>query len=392
MRGPAPTVSSMVSRSTSKALLVVALFVTWLAWGSSFVAISFALESLPPLLLMASRFIVAGAIALAIGTVGARMRGHRLRAGARCWRDATIVGGGFIVVGMGATSWASTRLPSSITALLVATAPLWIVLLQLAGSRGRSFNALALLGVAAGMVGVGMLVAPGGSGGGIDLAAAGVLVLANGIWAAASLFARTATRPDSLLVGVGMQMLAGGLLLAAVSIAAGELAGFDPAAISTIAAASWTFLVVAASLGGFVAYGWLLEHASPSTASTHAFINPLVAVALGATLLGEVISAATLGAGAAIVAAVVLLMLGESRVPAATSVSAGQPGLRRRRRSRIATGVAARPAALGRRDGRRLGWDPAPTPSFAARRTPRSQRSTDGMDALAIDEALDAFG
>ncbi|MCB0879432.1 MAG: EamA family transporter [Thermoleophilia bacterium] len=384
----------MATRSTSRPLLVTALLVTWIAWGSSFVAISWALESLPPLLLMASRFIAAGTIALAVGMLRARRDHGAVGATLQAWRDASIVGAGFIVVGMGATSWAATRLPAGVTALLVATAPLWIVLLQLVLSRGRSFNRLAMAGVAAGTAGVGLLVAPGGSSGSsVDLAAAAVLVLANGVWAAASLFARRASRPSSLLVGVGMQMLAGGVLLAIASALAGELAGFDPRAITALAGGSWVFLVVAASLGGFVAYGWLLEHASATTASTHAFVNPLVAVALGAVLLDEAIDREMLGAGAAIVLAVVLLMLGEARVPAATSVSAGQPMGRRRRRTRFAAGVAARPASLGRiTGGRRLGWTPAPTPSFAARRQSSSPRGSDPMDPLAIDEALDGFG
>jgi drug/metabolite transporter (DMT)-like permease len=385
----------MQNSTATRTIFVAALLVTWLAWGSSFVAIAVVLESLPPFLLMATRFVVAGSIALAIGAAISRRRGEDLGACARSWRDAAIVGAGFIVVGMGATSWASTRLSTSATALLVATAPLWLVLLELAASRGRSFSALALAGVAAGTVGVALLVAPGGPGG-VDPIAAVVLVAANGIWAAASLYARTARRPASLLVGVGMQMLVGGALLLAVAAAAGELGRLEPGAITAGAGAGWTFLVVAASLGGFVAYGWLLEHTSPATASTHAFVNPLVAVALGAALLGERITGATIGASAAIVAAVVLLMVAQSRVPAATSVAAAQPARGRVRRSsgrgRFASSVAARPPALGRGAGRRLGWEPAPTPSFAARRTPRPHRVTDGMDALAIDEAFESFG
>lgn len=381
----------MASRTPSRPLLATALLVTWLVWGSSFLAIAVALESLPPLLLMATRFLAAGSIALAIGWMRSRRSARAVGMGLREWRDATIVGGGLVAVAMGATSWASTRLPSGTTALLVATAPLWVVLLQLVISRGRSWNVLAMLGVGAGTAGVALLVAPG-RGGGIDLVAATVLVLANGVWAACSLYARRAHRPSNLLSAIGMQMVAGGTLLAAASVASGELVGFDPRAIGGAEMASWAFLVIAASLGGFAAYGWLLEHASASTASTHAFVNPLVAVALGTLLLGEAVNLVTLGAGGAIIVAVVLLMLGEMRVPAATSVSAAQPVPSRRRRARLASARAARPIAIGRGEGRRPGWSPAPTPSFAARRGARSPRATDGMDALAIDEALDGFG
>jgi drug/metabolite transporter (DMT)-like permease len=383
---------STTPETPSRTLLLTCLLVTWLVWGSSFVAISWTLEAMPPLLMMATRFIAAGSIALLVGLLLARRAGQRLPC-RRTWRDASIIGAGLIVVGMGATSWAATRLPSGITALLVATAPLWIVVLQLVATRGASRGLPALAGVGLGTLGVALLVAPGG-GSSIDPVAAVVLVLANGVWAAASLYARRAVRPRSVLVGVGMQMVVGGLLLAVLGAAMGELATFSITSVGALAGASWTYLVVAASLGGFVAYGWLLEHASATTASTHAFVNPLVAVALGALLLGEVVDARMLVSAGAIVAAVVLLMADRSRVPAATSVSAAQPDPRRQRRTqRLAAARAARPLAIGHGAGRRLaGWSPAPTPSFAARRVGRPLHATDGMDALAIDEAFDRFG
>jgi drug/metabolite transporter (DMT)-like permease len=385
MHSPTPIISS-------RTLLLTCLLVTWLVWGSSFVAIAWALETMPPLLLMATRFVAAGSIALLIGLLLVRRAGQSLPC-RRSWRDASIVGAGLIVVGMGATSWAATRLPSGITALLVATAPLWIVVLQLVATRGASRSVPALAGVGLGTLGVALLVAPGGDGS-IDLGAAVVLVLANGVWAAASLYARQAVRPRSVLVGVGMQMVTGGILLGILGVAMGELATFSIVSVGALAGASWTYLVVAASLGGFVAYGWLLEHTSATTASTHAFVNPLVAVALGALLLGEIVDARMLVSAGAIVAAVILLMADRTRVPAATSISSAQPDPRRQRREqRLAVARAARPVAIGRGAGRRLaGWSPAPTPSFAARRAARPAHVTDGMDALAIDEAIDRFG
>lgn len=375
----------MPSPRPAQLLLVAALLVTWLVWGSSFVAISWALEAMPPLLLMATRFVAAGAVAVLAGWLLARRAGHA-RPTFAAWRDQAIVGFGFVVVGMGATSWAATRLPSAITALLVATAPLWIVLLQLAASRGRSANVVALAGVAVGTAGVAALVSPGGTQ--VDALAAGTLVLANAIWAGTTLFATRAARPEGLLLGVGMQMLLGGAMLGVLALAIGEGAAWNVHAIDALAAGSWAYLVLAASLGGFVAYGWLLRHASASLASTHAFVNPLVAVALGALLLGETIDARVLAAGGAVIAAVVLLLLAERRVPAATSVAAAQPEpARARRAARLAAARAAR-MPLGRGGGRRPGWTPAPTPSFA-RRASRPWQATDGMDALAIDAALD---
>jgi drug/metabolite transporter (DMT)-like permease len=392
----------MASVLTARRTLVVStLLVTWLVWGSSFVAITYALESFPPLLLMATRFIVAGLVATGIGLALARRAGRSLPS-PRAWRDAAIVGFGFIAIGMGATGWAATRLPTGTAALLVATAPLWIVLLQLALTRGASRNAIALTGVAVGVAGVCVLVAPGGGGsGGLDVGAALVLVAANAAWAAASLFAPRAEKAGGLLLGVGMQMLSGGVQLALFALATGEAARFDVGAISSLAFGGWTYLVLASSIGGFLAYGWLLDNVSAGTASTHAFVNPLVAVGLGVAMLGEHVDGRMFVAGAAVIVAVVLLLAAELRTTVAATPEvdvlpgldvAPQPTPIPARRTRAARAVSiGRPVFVGRSSVRR-GFAPAPTPAFASRRAARPWQATDGMDALAIDEALDRIG
>ncbi|MCW2921673.1 MAG: protein of unknown function transrane [Thermoleophilia bacterium] len=401
--GP-PTVSVMPSVLVSRSTLVVAtLLITWLVWGSSFVAITYALESFPPLLMMATRFVVAGSIATAIGLVLARRAGQALPT-RRAWRDASLVGLGFIAIGMGATGWAATRLPTGIAALLVATAPLWIVVLQLGVTRGASRNSIALTGVAVGMAGIGVLVAPGGGSTGLDVGAAIVLVLANAAWAAASLFAPRAEKAGGLLLGVGMQMLSGGIQLGLVALATGEGARFELASMTSLAFGGWTYLVLASSIGGFLAYGWLLDNVSAGTASTHAFVNPLVAVALGVAMLGEHLDGRMLFAGGAVIVAVVLLLAAEARTSTAATAGtaldvAALPGLDRApdtspvpvRRARGARAVSiGRPIAVGRASVRR-GFSPAPTPAFASRRTARPWQATDGMDALSIDEAFDGL-
>ncbi len=362
-------------------------------------AITYALESFPPLLLMATRFIVAGAVATGIGLWLARRAGQPMPS-SRAWRDASLIGFGFIAIGMGATGWAATRLPTGIAALLVATAPLWIVLLQLVVTRGASRNATALLGVAVGVAGVGVLVAPGGGSSGLDVGAALVLVLANAAWAAASLFAPRAAKPSGLLLGVGMQMLSGGVQLGLIALATGEGARFDAGAITSLAFGGWTYLVLASSIGGFLAYGWLLDNVSAGTASTHAFVNPLVAVGLGVVMLGEQLDGRMLVAGGAVIVAVVLLLAAEARAkvvaPAAVDVLPGidvapEPLPVAARRTRAARAVSiARPLSVGRATIRR-GYMPAPTPAFASRRTARPWQATDGMDALAIDEAFEGL-
>jgi drug/metabolite transporter (DMT)-like permease len=364
-RTPAPRTSA----------LVAALLATWLIWGSTFIAIHYAVESMPPLLMMGSRFVLAGVVALAVGLVWVRRSSVAVpRLDRAAWSKATLVGIGLVTIGMGATGWAATRLPTGIAALLVASAPLWIAAMSAVQTR-RALPALALAGLAIGIAGVAILVAPGSSGGAIDPVAALVIVASNAAWAAASLFAARTEDRHGLLLTTGMQMLTGGLLLTAGGAAVGELARLDVASITPLALGGWAYLVSFGSLGGFLAYAWLLERASPSIASTHAFVNPLVAVALGAIILGEQVGGRTLVAAVGVVIAVILLMAAERTPRPAVAPS-------------VPRGLPARPRAVRR--GQR-GWAPTPTPAFAARRVARPLRATDGMDALAIDAAMDAF-
>jgi drug/metabolite transporter (DMT)-like permease len=337
--------------------------------------VAVALDDIPPLLLMSTRFVVAGAIATCIGLAIARRAGEALPSRA-AWRDATLVGAGWIGVGMGATAWAGTRLPSGVCALLVATAPLWIALLQALAPGEAAPRRGTLAGVLVGMAGVALLLAPSDSTAGLDLTAAVVLTLAMAGWAASTLYASRTPRAGGLVLSVGMQMLAGGAALLVAAIAAGEHRVLDVASISLAAMQSWTFLLVAASLGGFLAYGWLLEHAGTTIASTHAFVNPVVAIALGAWLLGEPMDARTLLSAIIVVLAVVLLVSAER---------SGRTAIERERP------VDSRPAALPPRAIRpHRPIRPMPLHA-AARRGTRSWQSADPMDPGAIDEALDRF-
>lgn len=370
----ATTVSDMVSapaRSTS--LLVLALLVTWLVWGSSFLAVQVALVDLPPLLLMGTRFAVAGAVATAIGLLLARRTGGTMPS-ALAWRDAAIVGAGWIGIGMGTTGWAGTRLPTGICALLVATAPLWMTAIQVALLRAGAPDRMTLAGLGVGIAGVALLLLPAGGSTpeAIDVPAAVALSLSTAAWAGASVFATRAVKPTGLVLSVGMQMLTGGIVLLGAAVVAGEVQRVSIADIGLGAGSAWTYLVLAASLGGFVAYGWLLEHVGTTIAATHAFVNPVVAMALGVALLGEQVQLRTLESAAAVVVAVVLLLVGERR--AATPAAAPTP-----------VRAAGRPPRAVRRHV------PAfePRLAMAARRSGRPWHATDGMDALAIDAALD---
>jgi drug/metabolite transporter (DMT)-like permease len=357
--------------------LAAALLITWIVWGSTFLALHYAAAAMPPLLLMGSRFVVAGVLASAFGMW--QLRGtsvmRRARRAVSMWRDSALVGLGLITVGMGATSWAATRLPTGIAALLVASAPLWTVLFA-ALAKQASITPLVSAGLSIGMIGVGALViAPassaGPAGAGIDVVAAVTLVLANAAWAAASVYAQRVRLPRNVFLTIGAQMTLGGIALVLTGVALGEQLDAARIIASPSAIGAWGFLVVAGSLAGYFAYGWLLKHTSAATASTHAFVNPLVAVALGAAVLGEPITTLTIGATLAIAIAVLLLLVGEHRA-AAKPAPAALRGVAPRPRGRLAHGRM-----------------PAPTPAFAQRRGSRPWQATDGMDALAIDAAFD---
>jgi drug/metabolite transporter (DMT)-like permease len=204
--------------------------------------------------------------------------------------------------------WAERTVPSSIVALLVAAEPLWIVLLDWLPPRPVRPGARVLLGLGIGFAGVVFLIAPWQtSAGAIDPIGSLVVVLASASWAAGSLYGRRAPLPRSPLATTGMQMLAGGALLTATGLGAGEAARFDPAAVSLVSVAALAYLVVFGSLIAFTAYVWLIRNAPASKVATYAYVNPVIAVVLGWALAGEPLGARTLLAAAVIIGAVALL-------------------------------------------------------------------------------------
>jgi drug/metabolite transporter (DMT)-like permease len=375
-----------VTSPTSRLLVVIALAITWFAWGSSFIAIHYANAVVPPLLMMGTRFLIAGGL-VALVAVATRRGRARVRVTPGSMLDALIVGGGMVTVGMGLTGWAANRLDSGTAALVMATVPVWMTAFA-AATLGLRPHRLALAGIAVGVAGISALLTPGS--GHIDLLAVAALTLSNAAWAGASLFATRAESSGNAMLDTGLRMLVGGTMLCGVSAMSGELRGFDPTAINGLAIGSWAYLVVLCSVIAFVAYEWLVRNTTSTLASTHAFVNPAVAVLLGALVLHESITIRTVIAGAGIVGAVTLLVLGERRTTAATTAAAAAPiGARTPARSvSRPRAVARRPIAVGRVRPN-LGFDTTPTPAFAARRAERPWAATDGMDALAIDVALD---
>jgi drug/metabolite transporter (DMT)-like permease len=292
-------------------LVVAALLAVYLVWGSTYVAIAVAVQTQPPFLLAGARFLVAGALLYVWAIRRGDTEGDRVRAPQ--WRAAAIVGGLLLLVGNGGVVWAEQSVPSSLAALVIAAVPLWMAVLGRL-LNGQRLGTLSVTGVAIGFAGVGVLVSPGGDGGGgSHLAGTVVLCGAAVSWALGSVWSQRLPLPKRPLVATACEMLCGGALLAVVAVGRGELAGFDPAAVSLASWVALAYLVVFGSMLAFSAYVWLLANVRSDLVSTYAYVNPLVAVLLGWSLLDEAVTARTLLGGAVVVAAVGLVVAGRSR-------------------------------------------------------------------------------
>jgi len=294
------------SPRASRLSLWAALGTIYLVWGSTYLAIAIAVQTLPPLLHGAIRFLLAGVLLAAwLAT-----RGVDLRVPGRELRGAAIVGVLLLAGGNGLVVLAERTVPSGVTALIVASIPLWIVVYRMvAGERvGRDL----LAGVLLGLVGVAILVVPGGLGGTID--PLGVLMLfgATLSWALGTFLSPRLSSPPNALVSTTYQMLAGGAVLLLAGLARGELAHVDPATFSTRSVIAFAYLVVFGSLIAYSAYTWLLQHASVSLIATYAFVNPVVAVVLGALVVAEPITPTIVVGAAIIVLAVAFIVLRQS--------------------------------------------------------------------------------
>ena len=285
------------------------LFVLYVVWGSTYLAIRFGLESIPPFVMSGVRYAAAGAILLAV----AKARGAP-RIEARDLVPAFTCGALLLLCGNGGVVWAEQRVSSGLAALLIAIEPLFIVLLQALPPERHTPSGRALAGVALGLSGVALLLGPARLGGDrIDLLGAAAVLFAAFTWALGSLLSRRFAPPSSPLQATALQMLAGGGLLLALSFATGEWTRFSPADVSVRSWAALLYLLVFGSLLGFTVYMWLLRAASPALVSTYAFVNPAVAVFLGWALAAEPVPPRTLLAATVIVWAVVLITLGEMR-------------------------------------------------------------------------------
>jgi drug/metabolite transporter (DMT)-like permease len=286
--------------------IVLAFAAVYLIWGSTYLAIRFAIETLPPFLMAGLRLLAAGSALFAWMWL---RRGER-PSGAE-WRAAAIVGVLLLVAGNGGVVWAEQRVASGLTALVVSMVPVWVVVLEWLGPRslrlGRPRPAV-LIGVAGGLGGVVLLVGAGDLlGGAVDPLGAGVLVCASLSWAFGSILSRKLPLPSSAALGTSMEMLVGGGVLLCVGLLAGEAGRLDPSLISAKSVLALVYLTVFGSLIAMSAYVFLLREVAISKVATYAYVNPIVALLLGAGFAGEELSPRTFVAAAAILGSVVLI-------------------------------------------------------------------------------------
>jgi drug/metabolite transporter (DMT)-like permease len=286
-------------------LLILAFAAVYLLWGSTYLAIKYAIVTMPPFLLAGSRFLLAGSILALAGRASADYEKPTLAQ----WKTSFVVGGLLLLGGNGMVVLAERTLPSSLAALLIASEPFWIVILGWLWLRGERPGWKVVLGLLVGFVGVYLLVGEQLSAGTshAQLAGVGLVLLAAFSWAAGSIYGLRSPVPKSAVLASGMQMLAGGALLLVLGTATGEWRGLRPGSFGLAAWLGWGYLVVFGSLVAFTAYSWLLKHAPPARVATYAYVNPVVAVLLGWAMLGEKLTGQMLVGAAVIVGSVVLI-------------------------------------------------------------------------------------
>jgi drug/metabolite transporter (DMT)-like permease len=302
-----------------------ALLVVWVVWGSTYLAIRVADRSIPPFAMAGARYLAAGAVLYPLAWLGSRRRqvtpreprpaGQAAPSRLAQWGGMAVVGTMLLAFGNGGVSYAEQTLPSGLAALLVASVPLWMALADRI-INGQRIPLRGWLALVIGLAGIAVLARPSGTG---DVLPVLVVLGASVSWGIGSVLAGRLPAPTSPLVGSAMEMLAGGIVLAGLAAATGELARVDPAHVSEQSLLGLLYLIGPGSLLALTCYVIALRRLPTAVVSTYAYVNPVVAVSLGALFLDERPTPATLVGGAIVVVAVAMLLINRARKPAAGS-------------------------------------------------------------------------
>ncbi|MEY2565279.1 MAG: hypothetical protein QOH88_3472 [Verrucomicrobiota bacterium] len=296
----------MPARPTKLALFA-AFAALYIVWGSTYLAILFAIQTMPPLLMAGTRFLLAGLIIQAI----ARWQGAP-RGSLADWRTSLIVGTCLLVGGNGGVTLAEQYVPSGLASVMIATVPIYIALLAWAMGTAPRPAPIVWLGLAGGLIGVAILVGPALRFSPNDTSRPGlgmlILLCSSFLWSLGSIYSIKAKRTGSPFLAAGQQMLCGGALLVLGGLLMGELPRVHPAAMSLLSVGSFAYLVTIGAVVGYSAYAYLLRHCDPSKVATYAYVNPVVAVLLGAFFAGETLTARAIVAAGLIIGSVALVI------------------------------------------------------------------------------------
>ena len=289
----------------------VCLLIIWVVWGSTYLAIRVAVETMPPLLMAAVRNLVAGAIMFP-AAMGAHRRAIRAGQDLRRWPSRAewigcVTVGVLLLVANGAVGIGERTVPSGLAALLVATVPLWLLGLDAVLNHAR-LGLAPVAGLALGLAGVGLLSGLGGGAGGVSAVGVVIILGAAAMWALGTIMARRVTIPSSPALASGMELLCGGVALLVLAAAGGELGSLHPAEVSSRSWLALGYLIVGGSIVAFSAYGIAVRALPTATVATYAYVNPVIAVLLGTLILNERLTPAMFAGGALIVGAVVLVV------------------------------------------------------------------------------------
>jgi drug/metabolite transporter (DMT)-like permease len=291
----------------SRLLILAAFAALYVIWGSTYLAILFAIETIPPLLMAGARFLLAGFIMYAIARAQGAPHGSLAN-----WRTALIIGACLLLGGNGGVTLAEQYVPSGLASVMVATVPIYIALLAWWSGIAPRPTPIVWLGLAGGFVGVAILLGPAlhfspdeSKHPGIGMI---ILLFSSFIWSAGSIYSRKAKSASPPLLLAGQQMICGGALLVLVGLSMGEHQRFDASRISLLSIGAFVYLVVIGALVGYTAYIFLLRHCDPAKVATYAYVNPIVAVLLGALFAGETLTARTVLAAGLIIGSVALVI------------------------------------------------------------------------------------
>jgi drug/metabolite transporter (DMT)-like permease len=294
----------------NRARIIIAFAAVYVLWGSTYLAIKYAVAAIPPFATGASRFFVSGLALYAF----ARWRGQPAPNRAEI-RNAAITGVLMLALGNGAVIWSEQTVPSGIVAIIVATVPLWMVLMDWLRPRGVRPRHTMFVGLALGLIGIAVLMGAGARGH-VPVIGAVILLLGSISWAIGSILTRHLERPRSAFVYSALQMLAASAAFTTMAFMFGEPRGFSVNGLPASAIAGWIYLIIFGSLIGYTAYIYLLANVSAAKAATYAYVNPVIAVLLGWAVAKEPIGVRTIIAAAVILAGVAIIT--------ATQSSAGQ--------------------------------------------------------------------